>query len=110
MCVHFLAASWSDNALFEFPPGAISVDTSGKSNGHFENTDGLDAHLSKFLAAYQDLNHCLSGQALAKSNTDHARDDAMDLVRFRFMDVATNRRPTTTEATHTITRLYAAIN
>jgi len=90
MRVHFINVGQGAATLFEFPNGAVLVDTGGEFNGMFDSNAELDAYLSTFFARRQDLGRRLTSLVLTHPHLDHTRGVANVLAHYPPKNVVTN--------------------
>ena len=90
MRVHFINVGQGAATLFEFPNGAVLVDTGGESNGMFDSNAELEAYLSTFFARRQDLGNRLTSLVLTHPHLDHTRDVPNVLAHYRPRNVVTD--------------------
>ena len=69
MRVHFIDVGQGDATLFEFPCGAVLVDTGGESNNEFNSKEALLFYLDEYFNRRADLSDQLT--SLIKSGEKH---------------------------------------
>ena len=73
MRVHFIDVGQGSAALFEFPCGAVLVDTGGERNAEFDGRQALLAYLDGFFESRPDLDRTLSLLAITHPHRDHTQ-------------------------------------
>jgi len=73
MKAHFINVGQGDAVLFEFPCGAVLVDTGGEKGGGFDSNKALDEYLGKFFSRRKDLNNTLDLVAISHPHYGHTR-------------------------------------
>jgi len=71
MRVHFIDVGQGASTLFEFPRGAILVDTGGEQNADFSSVELLDEYLTEFFDGRPDLDRRLDSVILTHPHIDH---------------------------------------
>ena len=90
MTMHVINIGQGTALLFEFPCGAILVDTGGEENEAFDSTKVLQSYLQDFFDRRPDLDRALSALVITHPHIDHTR--GIDAVRkiARIDNVITN--------------------
>lgn len=83
MRMHVIDVGQGAATLFEFPCGAILVDTGGEENAGFHSTARLRDYLDAFFQRRPDLNGILDLLVLTHPHIDHTRGVRMVLERYR---------------------------
>ena len=73
MRVHLVDVGQGAATLFEFPCGAVLVDTGGETNDRFDGQAKLDAYLDKFFDGRPDLDRTLDAVFITHPHIDHTR-------------------------------------
>jgi len=90
MRVHFIDVGQGAATLFEFPCGAVLVDTGCESNGMFDSTEQLNLYLEEFFAERPDLDGQLTSLVITHPHIDHTRGVRVVRDRFAPKNVLTN--------------------
>lgn len=90
MTLHVIDIGQGTALLFEFPCGAILVDTGGESNEAFDSTETLRRYLEDFFTRRPDLHRTLSALVVTHPHIDHTRGIDMVLATARVANVITN--------------------
>lgn len=96
LLVHFIDAGQGNAVLFEFPCGAILVDTGGEEATVFPSVDRLEAYLDQVFSRRTDLNRTLELVALTHPHIDHTRGAQRIRERFTVRNVIDNGQANTT--------------
>jgi len=90
MTMHVIDIGQGLSTLFEFPCGAILVDTGGEENEAFNSTVALTKYLDKFFARRSDLNRTLDALIITHPHIDHTRGIDAVVVGYTVRNVITN--------------------
>jgi beta-lactamase superfamily II metal-dependent hydrolase len=90
MRVHFIDVGQGASTLFEFPHGAVLVDTGGELNPQFDSTSQLRSYLDAFFESRPDLDHALSSLIVTHPHLDHTRNVEMVVERYNPHNIVTN--------------------
>lgn len=77
MRVHLVDVGQGAATLFEFPCGAVLVDTGGETNDRFDGQAKLDAYLDRFFDGRPDLNRTLDAVFITHPHIDHTRAEGV---------------------------------
>lgn len=90
MVLHMIDIGQGLAVLFEFPCGAVLIDTGGELNESFDSRDSLRTFLKEFFQRRPDLDNTLSALVLTHPHIDHTRGVEVVLEEAAITNVVTN--------------------
>jgi competence protein ComEC len=90
LLIHFIDVGQGDATLFEFPCGAVLVDTGSEDNPHFDGPKALTGYLDAFFDRRTDLHRTLDLLAITHPHIDHTENIRAVVSRYRVKNVAYN--------------------
>jgi beta-lactamase superfamily II metal-dependent hydrolase len=90
MRVHFIDVGQGASTLFEFPRGAVLVDTGGETNDQFNCGAQLEHYLDAFFERRPDLGNSLSSLIITHPHLDHTRNIQRVVERYAPRNIVTN--------------------
>lgn len=90
MNIHLIDVGQGASTLYEFPCGAILIDTGSEDNDQFSGSEKLVAYLDRFFAGRPDLQNRLDLLLLSHAHVDHTRNAPAVIQRYNPKNLVDN--------------------